>query len=60
LLVPLGERSGCWDCRLLKIVLRLKLANERLGRLVKEVLFGGFETDTDIGSKVTVFWSVKA
>ena len=37
------------------MVLRLKLTNERLGRLFKKVLFGGFETDTDIGRKVTVF-----
>jgi hypothetical protein len=55
LFVPLGEWSGRWDYRLLRIVLRLKLTSERLGRLFKKVLFGSFETDTDIGRKVTVF-----
>jgi hypothetical protein len=58
LFILLGERSGRWDYRLLKIVLWLKLTNEWLGRLFKKVLFGSFETDTDIGRKVTAFWLV--
>jgi hypothetical protein len=41
------------------MILRLKLASKRLRRLFKKVLLGCFEVDTEIGSKVTMFWSVE-